>query len=95
MLFSFLTFSLRRLNLSIAFLKDGQMQLYKTLIYDRLAYLIVHADFFLFWVGQPHLLEVKGVYGLTKNPMKKIVVSTTEKITIGLKNHMLTVIGNQ
>lgn len=35
---SFLT-----LNLFIAFLKDGQMEFYKTLGYDRPAYLVVHS----------------------------------------------------
>lgn len=63
---SFLT-----LNLFIAFFKDGQIGFYKTVGYDKPAYLVVHHGliFFSFWVGQPLFGWVKVVWGLTKNPV--------------------------
>ena len=54
---SYYSSSFLTLNLSIAFLKDGQAEFYKTLGYDSPAYLVVHPSWnFWFGVGQTYFL---------------------------------------
>lgn len=67
--YSFIT-----LNLSAAFFKDDQMELYKALGYDRLEYLIVHPCLiFSIWFKRITFrsVRVKWVWVLTLNPLGK------------------------
>ena len=64
------------LNLSGAFLEDGPKELNKTLGYDRPTYLVVHPCLSFYLGLANHIFGgVKGVWGITLNPMGKILNS--------------------
>jgi hypothetical protein len=57
--------------LSGAFLEDCPKELNKTLEYDRPTYLVVHLFYLFIWGWLNIFLGVKGVWGLTLNPIGK------------------------
>ena len=64
------------LNLSGAFPKDGPKEFNKTLGYDRPTYLVVHPCLSFYSGLANHIFwGVKGMWGLTLNPMGKILNS--------------------
>ena len=64
------------LNLSGAFLEDGPKEFNKTLGYDRPTYLVVHPCLCFYSGLANHIFwGVKGMWGLTLNPMGKILNS--------------------